>query len=203
MHRYIHVSTLSIYVSCNAHLNIHVLYMEFAQNKCNKLLLLLLLCTWMCTFIKCNFAPAIICKFMLIRARWIASQPRHSRTFPVSFLWVWLVVWLGTFLNPPKIHLCTFGKRALIFKMHHAFSLIFHIQHLWPVLLCQVLIFPPFDEVKVPVSNGADFFLKRCHLEDFDGFGVVRVNQSSRKDTYSVKNVYITVMIAHIGFPPS
>ena len=28
----------------------------------------------------------------------------------------------------------------------HAFSLIFHIQHLWPV-------FAPFEEVKVPLSN--------------------------------------------------
>ena len=30
--------------------------------------------------------------------------------------------------------------------------------------------------MKVPVSNSAEFFSKRCPLEDFGGFGVVRVN---------------------------
>ena len=33
--------------------------------------------------------------------------------------------------------------------------------------------FAPFEEVKVPVSNSADFFQKKSLLEDFGGFGVV------------------------------
>ena len=37
--------------------------------------------------------------------------------------------------------------------------------------------FAPFEEVKVPVSNSADFFPKKCPLEDFLRFGVVRVNK--------------------------
>ena len=51
-----------------------------------------------------------------------------------------LTPWLRTILNHawilqnPPVH---FWKHALIFKMHHAFSLIFHIQHLWPVLLAR------------------------------------------------------------------
>ena len=37
--------------------------------------------------------------------------------------------------------------------------------------------FAPFEEVKVPVSNSAEFSQKKCPLEDFAGFGVVRVNK--------------------------
>ena len=37
-------------------------------------------------------------------------------------------------LQNPSVH---FWKHALIFKMHDAFSLIFHIQHLQPVLLAR------------------------------------------------------------------
>ena len=61
--------------------------------------------------------------------------------------------------------------------MHHAFSLIFHIQHLYGLYFLPGSNFAPFEEVKVPVSNGAEFKNKKCHLEDFDGFGVVRVNE--------------------------
>ena len=47
--------------------------------------------------------------------------------------------------------------------MHHAFSLIFYIQHLWPGGN-----FAPFEEVKVPVSNSADiFFSKKVPLGGF------------------------------------
>ena len=50
--------------------------------------------------------------------------------------------------------------------------MIFHIQHLWPVLLAIGSNFAPFEEVKVPVSNSADLFLfQKC----LGGFGVVRV----------------------------
>ena len=35
--------------------------------------------------------------------------------------------------------------------------------------------FDPFEEVKVPVSNSAEFFPKSAPWEDFDGFGMVRV----------------------------
>ena len=66
------------------------------------------------------------------------------------------VFWLGTFLNPP-VH---FWKHALIFKMHYAFSLIFHIQHLLPVLL-EGSNFAPFE---VPVSNSADFGVVRVKV---------------------------------------
>ena len=96
-----------------------------------------------------------------------------------------------TFINPnplgilarnlpesSKLIKCTFWKHALtlIFKMHHAFSLIFHIQHLMACTSCQAVILPHLKRVKVPVSNSAEFFQKKCPLEDFGGFGVVRVN---------------------------
>ena len=42
----------------------------------------------------------------------------------------------------------------------HAFSLIFHIQYLWPVLLLPGSNFAPFEEVKVPVSKSDEFFPK-------------------------------------------
>ena len=35
--------------------------------------------------------------------------------------------------------------------------------------------FATFEEVKVPVSNSAEFFQKDVPLEDFEGFRVVRV----------------------------
>ena len=35
--------------------------------------------------------------------------------------------------------------------------------------------FAPFEEMKVPVSNSAEFSPKKYPLEDFGGFGVVRV----------------------------
>ena len=61
--------------------------------------------------------------------------------------------------------------------MHRAFVLIFHIQHLWPALLAGYCSnFVPFEEVKVPVSNSAEFFQRKCPLEDFGGFGVVKVS---------------------------
>ena len=41
--------------------------------------------------------------------------------------------------------------------------------------------FAPFEEVKVPVTNSAEFFGKKCHLEDFGGFGVVRVKKEQKK----------------------
>ena len=41
--------------------------------------------------------------------------------------------------------------------------------------------FAPFEEVKVLVSNSAEFFQKKCHLEDFDGFWVVRVKDVPNK----------------------
>ena len=36
--------------------------------------------------------------------------------------------------------------------------------------------FDPFEEVKVPVSNSAEFFQNCAPLVDFGGFGVARVN---------------------------
>ena len=54
--------------------------------------------------------------------------------------------------------------------MHHAFSLIFHIQYFLPGIN-----FAAFEEVKVPVSNSAEFFQKSGPMKDFGGFGVVRV----------------------------
>ena len=35
----------------------------------------------------------------------------------------------------------------------------------------------PFEEVKVPVSNSAEFVQKSAPWGDFGGFGVVRVNE--------------------------
>ena len=58
----------------------------------------------------------------------------------------------------------------LIFKMHHPFPLIFHGLYFLPGSK-----FGPFEEVKVPVSNGADSVFKKSApwriLEDFGGFG--------------------------------
>ena len=91
--------------------------------------------------------------------------------------------------------------------MHHAFLLIFHIQHIWPVRLCQVVILPHLKRWMYQFPRGmwtdtfplnfslfcflpvafnlsglyglvlGDFSLKKkkCPLEDFGRFGVVRV----------------------------
>ena len=63
--------------------------------------------------------------------------------------------------------------------MHHAFSLIFHIMifRTYGLYFLPGSNFAPFEEVKVPVSNSAEFFSqKKCPLEDFGGFGVVGVD---------------------------
>ena len=53
--------------------------------------------------------------------------------------------------------------------MHRAFSFIVYIRHydLYFLPGTHVVILPPFEEVKAPVSNSADFFPKKCPLEDF------------------------------------
>ena len=93
---------------------------------------------------------------------------------------VWFSYIVGTFLNPPGK---SSRKHALIFKMHHAFcwSFIFSTYGLY---FLPGSIFAPFEEVKVPVSNSADFFPKKCPLEDLGGFEVVRVNLALKMNVY-------------------
>ena len=65
--------------------------------------------------------------------------------------------------------------------MHFRWSFIFSTYGLYVYMYVYFLPgsnFAPFEEVKVPVSNGAEFVKKKCHLEDFDGFGVVGVKIS-------------------------
>ena len=62
--------------------------------------------------------------------------------------------------------------------MNHAFSLILFSTVMYMYMYMYFLPgrnFAPFEEVKVPVSNSADCFPKKCPMEDFGGFGVVRV----------------------------
>ena len=46
--------------------------------------------------------------------------------------------------------------------------------------------------MKVPVTNSAEFFGKKCHLEDFGGFGVVRVKKEQKK---KIMPVYVNIGI--------
>ena len=76
-----------------------------------------------------------------------------------------------------------FWKHALIFKMHHALSLIIRIQHLMACTSCQLLILPHLKRWKVPISNSAEFSPKSAPwriLEDLGWSGLIyRVNSSS------------------------
>ena len=77
-------------------------------------------------------------------------------------------------LNPKKsssalLETCPYLQNALCIFVDLSYS----IQHLWPGLLA------PFEEVKVPVSNSAEFVPKKCPLEDFEWFGLNTTNFSA------------------------
>ena len=80
------------------------------------------------------------------------------------------VFWLGTFLNSPK-------SISALLETCHYLSLCIFVDLSYSALLactsCQVVILPHLKRWKY---KQCWIFSKMCPLEDFGGFGVVRVN---------------------------
>ena len=86
-----------------------------------------------------------------------------------------------------KILQCTFGNMPLSSKctMHFRWSFIFSTYGLY---FLPGSNFAPFEEVKVPVSKSADFFPKRCPLEDLGLLGWIHF--CSINDVIQTKYTY-------------
>ena len=63
-----------------------------------------------------------------------------------------------------------------------------------PCTSYQVVIFPHLKRGKVPVSNSAEFLQNKCPLEDFDGFGVVRVTLNNALTHVVLKPIFVKLL---------
>ena len=93
-----------------------------------------------------------------------------------------------------KIHQCTFGTMPLTSKcaMHFRWSFIFSTYGLY---------FLPGSNVVPFQGESTNFqwhwiFPKKCHLEDFDGFGVVRVKRN-RSESVVIIDTPLDVIALH------
>ena len=91
--------------------------------------------------------------------------------------------WQGTLPNPPKsssalLETCPYLQNAPHIFVDLSYSALMGCTS-WPGSN-----FAPFEEVKVPVSKSADFFLLSAPLEDFGGSWVVRVYGMSPLEYY-------------------
>ena len=109
----------------------------------------------------------------------------------VGLLEINRVFWLGTFLNPPKsisalLETCPHLQNAPCIFVDLSYS---------ALMACtsrQVVILPHLKRWKYSFQQCWIFPPKKCPLEDFDGFGVVRINkQCTIVYTFIYKYVYM------------